>query len=80
LTSYSLVLAAGKSPESRQTVLRCTGFYKKKYAGNKYKSSKFMKIYKFAKLDKMIPDVENIRGLNLAAVKRMIVQVSSLQW
>jgi hypothetical protein len=37
-----------------------------------------MKMKMFATLDKAKPDTENIRGLNLAAVMCMTVQVSRL--
>jgi hypothetical protein len=39
-----------------------------------------MKMKMFATLDKAKTDTENMRGLNLAAVMCMIVQVSRLQW
>jgi hypothetical protein len=45
---------------------------------NKQKSSKIIKMRMFATLDKAKPDTENIRGLNLAAVMCMTVQVSRL--
>jgi hypothetical protein len=48
------------------------------HAGNKQKSSKIMKMKMFATVDKAKPDTENIRGLNLAAVMCMIVQVTRL--
>jgi hypothetical protein len=41
---------------------------------------KIMIIKMFATLDKARPDTENIRGLNLAAVMCMTVQVSRLSW
>jgi hypothetical protein len=52
------------------------------HAGNKHKSSKIMKMKLFTILDKAKPDTENIRGLNLAAVMCMTVQVTrlSLLW
>jgi hypothetical protein len=37
-----------------------------------------MKMLMFATLDKANPDTENIRGLNLAAVKYTTVQVTRL--
>jgi hypothetical protein len=46
--------------------------------GNKQKSSKIMKMKMFVTLDKARPHIENIRGLNLAAVKCMTVQVSKI--
>jgi hypothetical protein len=52
--------------------------YIKNYAGNKQKSSKIMIMKLFATLDKVKPDIENIRGLNLAAVKHRTVQVTRL--
>jgi hypothetical protein len=48
------------------------------YAGNKQKLYKIMKMQLSAILGKAKPDTKNIRGLNLAAVKRTIVQVSRL--
>jgi hypothetical protein len=47
-------------------------------AGNKQKSHRIMKMQSFVTLDKAIPDTGNIRGLNLAAVKHMTVQVTRL--
>jgi hypothetical protein len=44
------------------------------YADNKQKSYKLMKMKMFAILAK--PETENIRGLNLAAVKHMTVQMT----
>jgi hypothetical protein len=41
-------------------------------------SSKILKMRMFATLDKVKPDTENIRGLNLAAVMCMTVQMSRL--
>jgi hypothetical protein len=41
-------------------------------------ASKIMKMKMFPTLDKARPDTENIRGLNLAAVMCMTVQVSRL--
>jgi hypothetical protein len=37
-----------------------------------------MKMQLFAELDKATHDTENIRGLNLAAVKHMTIQVTRL--
>jgi hypothetical protein len=37
-----------------------------------------MKMKMFAILDKVKPDIENIRGLNLAAVRHTTVQVTRL--
>jgi hypothetical protein len=37
-----------------------------------------MKMQMLAALDKAKPDTENIRGLNLAAVKHMTVKVTEL--
>jgi hypothetical protein len=48
------------------------------YAGNKHKSYKIMKMQMFATLDKANPDTGNIRGLNLASVKHMTIQVTRL--
>jgi hypothetical protein len=39
-----------------------------------------MKMKMFATLDKARPDIENIRGLNLAAVICTTVQASRLPW
>jgi hypothetical protein len=46
----------------------------------KQKSSTIMKIKMFAILDKAKPNTENIRGLNLAAVKCTTVQAPELPW
>jgi hypothetical protein len=51
---------------------------KQKYAGNKQKSYKIMKMQMFATLDKAYPDKGNIRGVNLAAVKHTAVQMARL--
>jgi hypothetical protein len=48
------------------------------HAGNKQKSSKIMKMKMLATLDKVKPDTNSIRGLNLAAVMCKAVQVSRL--
>jgi hypothetical protein len=45
-------------------------------AGNKQKSYKIIKMKMYAILDKAKPHTENIRGLNLAVVKRTTVVVS----
>jgi hypothetical protein len=45
-------------------------------ATDEQKSSKIMKMKMFVTLDKARPHTETIRGLNLAAVMRMTVQVS----
>jgi hypothetical protein len=37
-----------------------------------------MRIYIFAVYDKVKPDIENIRGLNLAVIKLTTVQVTKL--
>jgi hypothetical protein len=47
-------------------------------AGNKQKSHEIMKMQMFAILDEAQPDTENIRGLNLATVKRTTVQVTKM--
>jgi hypothetical protein len=47
-------------------------------AGNKQKPSKIMKMQLFVTLDKAKPDTENIKGLNLAAVMCMTIQVPRL--
>jgi hypothetical protein len=46
------------------------------YAGNKQKSYIFMRMKMFATMEKAKPDTENIRGLNLAAVKHKTVEVT----
>jgi hypothetical protein len=48
------------------------------YAGNKQKSYKFLRINMFAVYSKVKPDIENIRGLNLAVIKLMTVEVYKL--
>jgi hypothetical protein len=48
------------------------------YAGNKQKLYEIMKMQMSIILGKANPDTENIRGLNLAAVKRTTVQASRL--
>jgi hypothetical protein len=48
------------------------------YAGKKQKSYKIMIMKMFTILDKVKPDIESIRGLNLAAVNHMTVQVTRL--
>jgi hypothetical protein len=45
-------------------------------AGNKQKSYKITKMQMFATSEQEKPGTENIRGLNLAAVKRTGVQVT----
>jgi hypothetical protein len=52
--------------------------YIKNYAGNKQKSYKIMIMKMFAILYKAKPDIESIRGLNLAAVMHTTVQVTRL--
>jgi hypothetical protein len=47
-------------------------------AGDKQKSYKIMRMNMFAVQDKVKPDVENIRSLNLAVVKLTTVQVTKL--
>jgi hypothetical protein len=47
-------------------------------AGNKQKSYKIMRMNMFAAKDKAKPDIENIRGLNLAVVKLMTVHATKL--
>jgi hypothetical protein len=49
-----------------------------KLSRHKQKSYKLMKMKMFGTFDKANPDTGNIRGLNLEAVKRTTVQVSSL--
>jgi hypothetical protein len=51
-------------------------YYITNYAGNKQKSFKIMKIHIFWIYGKSKPDTENIRGLNLAAVRRMTDQMT----
>jgi hypothetical protein len=47
-------------------------------AGDKQKPHKIMRMNMFAIEDKVKPDIENIRGLNLAMVKPTTVQVIKL--
>jgi hypothetical protein len=47
-------------------------------AGNNHKLIKIMKVQMFAVIDKAKCDTENVRGLNLAAVWFMAVQVTKL--
>jgi hypothetical protein len=49
-----------------------------KCAGNKQGSYEIMRITMFAAQDMVKPDRENIRGLNLAAVKLTTIQVTKL--
>jgi hypothetical protein len=51
---------------------------KQNYAGDKQKSYKIMRMNMFAIYDKAKADIENIRGLNSAAVKLTTVQVTKL--
>jgi hypothetical protein len=51
---------------------------KKNYAGSKQKSYKIMRMNVFIAEDKVKPDIENTRGLNLAVVKLMTIQVTEL--
>jgi hypothetical protein len=48
------------------------------YAVNKFQSFNITRIYIFVILDKAKPYTENIRGLNLALVRHMTVQVIKL--
>jgi hypothetical protein len=50
------------------------------YAGNKQKSYKIMIIRMFAILNKAKPNIETIRGLNLAAFTHTTGQVTRLPW
>jgi hypothetical protein len=52
--------------------------YVKNYAGNKQQLYKIMIMKMFAAMTKAKTDTKNIRGLNLVAVKHMIVQVTRL--
>jgi hypothetical protein len=47
------------------------------YEGSKQKSYEIKTMKMFEILDKANPNTENIRGLNLAAVKRSTAQVSN---
>jgi hypothetical protein len=47
-------------------------------AGNKQKLYKIMKMKMFATLDKAKSDIGSTKGLNLAAVKQMTIQVARL--
>jgi hypothetical protein len=58
--------------------LRIYMIIKRNYAGNKPKSYKIMKMHMFATLDNGNRHSGNIRGLNLASVKHMIVEVTRL--
>jgi hypothetical protein len=58
--------------------MRYVYVYITNHAGNKQKSSKIIKMKMFATLDKEKLDTENIRGLNVAAVMCMTVQVTRL--
>jgi hypothetical protein len=46
-----------------------TGIVEINCAGSKQKSCKIMRMNMFAAYDKVKPDIENIKGLNLAVVK-----------
>jgi hypothetical protein len=48
------------------------------YAGNKQKLYEILKMQMPAILGKVKPDTENVRGLNLAAVKHTTLQASRL--
>jgi carbohydrate-selective porin OprB len=52
--------------------------FKQNYTGNKWKSYKTTKMQIFATLDKVSPNIGNIRGLNLVVVKQMTAQVTRL--
>jgi hypothetical protein len=52
--------------------------YIKNDAGNKQNSYNITKMQMFAILDKVKANIENIRCLNLAAFKNMIIQVTRL--
>jgi hypothetical protein len=82
-TRFSALLAAfqGAHPSEnciRLSIFRTSMIILQNYAGNKQKLYKIMKMQMSAILGKAKPDTENIRGLNLAAVKRTTVQVSRL--
>jgi hypothetical protein len=68
----------GRLIVGRNITLILTIIYLKNFAGNKQKSYKIMRMNMFAAQDKAKPDMENIKGLNLAAVKLTIVQVTKL--
>jgi hypothetical protein len=48
------------------------------YAGSKHKSYKIMRTKMFIALNKMKPNTRNNKRRNLAAVKRMPIQVTEL--
>jgi hypothetical protein len=54
--------------------------YKQSYAEDKQKSFTTMKMKMYVILDKAIPHVEYIKGLNLAVVNYTTVQVSRILW
>jgi hypothetical protein len=62
----------------RLSIFRTLTIILQNYVGNKQKLCKIMKMWMSAILSKAKPDKENIRGLNLAMVKRTTVQVSRL--
>jgi hypothetical protein len=47
------------------------------YAGSKQKSYEIMTVKMLTTLDKVKPSTGSVRGLNLAVVKHMIVQMSN---
>jgi hypothetical protein len=49
-------------------------------AGNKQRPYKITKMQMFTTSEEETPDIENIRGLNLASVKRTTVQVTSYMY
>jgi hypothetical protein len=51
---------------------------KQNYAGKKQNPYKNMKMQMSVTMDKAKPDTRNIRGLNLAEVRHMTVQVTRL--
>jgi hypothetical protein len=57
----------------RLSIFRAFTIILKNYAGNKQKLYKITKMQMSAKLGQEKPDTRNIRGLNLAAVKRTTV-------
>jgi hypothetical protein len=58
---------------------RAFNFPSQDYAGRKQRSHKIIIIQMFAIPDKEKPKTKSMRGLNLAAVKCTIVQVTELQ-
>jgi hypothetical protein len=52
------------------------GTVQPKYAGNKHKSVRTLKMHMFAILDVVKSNTKNIRDLNLAVVRHMTIEVT----